>query len=223
MKPLIYILCLLQLLSCKQDDLKNSVLKLTRQKEIPTRDSLIHTYEKLYRFSLHGDFNGDGKQETIFQNNINTKTGLSIDSFPSTNWETMMFYFNREINSDIFLTCKTLTKDTLHLGSGFGLYRLINLGDVNHDKTDELAIAVENADFSRINHCYIYTLKNKKWIELKSFSIHEDAFDEEYSMKAIKGFLENKKGKWYYLDYLEDMEYENEKDVGKMKELKLPK
>lgn len=219
----INIFFLLIFMSCTNGEQKNTAQTIQIQKNQQVRKSIPVTYEKTYRFSLIGDFDGDGKKEELFQNNIDTKTGLSIDSFPNWDWENTIEYFYKKVSSEIIITCPNLTNDTLYLGSGFGLFRLINLGDLNGDNKDDFALAIENADFSQVNHCRIYSLINKNWKELKSFYIHEYAFAEEYSLKAIKGFLENKKGKWHYLDYLEDMEYENEKDVGKMKELKLPK
>ena len=64
--------------------------------------------------------------------------------------------------------------DTLHISSGgqlLGLSYLKNEGDLNGDGTDEVSYVVNWADWSNLNTWHIVTYKNKKWIELYSFSI----------------------------------------------------
>jgi len=91
----------------------------------------------------------------------------------------------------------------------FGLYCLINIGDINHDGKDEIALAVDYCTFTRVGRCDIYTICKGKWTLLKQFQIHDDAFtwgrDEESPLPftEIKGYLEKRKGKWHYKDYME--------------------
>lgn len=219
---------LLVLSSCAQIQSKGSDV----EKDSLTQNSIDSLYPVIRYYALdkkqiRGDFNGDGKLDTLFQNNINLESGMPIDSLPELpEWENMLSYLD-EHYSNIIVTYSKNQSDTLYLGAGFGLFCFINLGDLNHDKKDEFAFVTENADYSRVNHCYIYTLCHNKFTQLKSFYIYEGTFDSYDTIvpkaNEITNFLEKQNGKWMYSDYLEDMEYENEKDVGKLKVLKLKK
>jgi len=188
------------------EDSSNKINKLSSQ------DTLVY----LKKFSLTGDFNGDGKLDTINQNVIIANSKKQIDYFPSSQWDTIENYFDR-IKADVILTVKNQKCDTLHLGSGGGLYCLINIGDNNKDKKDEIAIVVDYYNFTNISPCNIYTLCNNKWKVLKSFKIHENAFDYEGQnipdFKQIKGFLEYRKNKWLYIDYEDLFNAETDKDT----------
>jgi hypothetical protein len=121
------------------------------------------------------------------------------------------------IGAEVILTLKNRKCDTLHLGSGGGLYCLINIGDINKDKKDEIAFVVDNYGFTNISLCTIYTICGTEWNELKSFQIHESAFDYEAKnisdFKQIKGFLEYRKNKWFFIDYQDWFNAESDKDT----------
>jgi hypothetical protein len=182
----------------------------------------------LQKLSIDGDFDGDGQLEILFQHNFSLRYQKEIihaaDPF-GNEWDTVMQWFDRQ-QPDIYLTMNQKNSDTLHLGSGQGLYCLINLGDNNKDGKDEIALVVDYLDFSRVNTCKIFSLCKNKWKLLKEFSIHEGAFDFENDGNAIpdfseiKEFLEKHNGKWGYKDYLDDFS-DKQEDVGKMKGLKL--
>ena len=105
--------------------------------------------------------------------------------------------------------------ERLHLGLAQGLYCLINIGDINSDGKDEIALVIDYLDWSSVNSCKIYTLCNNKWTLLQQFAIHEMAFDFEGGQSPIfsdiKGYLEKHRGRWLYLDYLDDMNEETER------------
>lgn len=224
----ISIIIMLVLGACSQTSQKNIQSNkdtLVKIKNNSTKH--VVKYYPLEKKLLIGDFDGDGKTDTLYQNNINSETSLPIDSLPELEeWDDIISYLDQNY-SNIIITSSKNKADTLHLGAGFGLFCLINLGDLNHDKKDEFAFVTENADYSRVNHCYIYSICNKKFIQLKSFYIHEGSFDSYDNLipkqNEIANFLEKQNGKWMYMDYLDDMAYENEKDVGKFKVLKLNK
>lgn len=184
----------------------------TSSNKSPSQDTLVY----LKKYSLTGDFDGDGKLDTIVQNLINANTKQQIDYFSSNQWDTIENYFSR-IEADVILTLKNHKCDTLHFGSGGGLYCLINLGDNNNDKKDEIALVVDDYSFTNISTCKIYTLCNNKWIELKSFKIHESAFDyygeNIPDFKIIRGFLECRNNKWFYIDYEDWFNADTEKDT----------
>lgn len=217
---ILLLLCCITFLSCEHS--KKNVISKNISKTIVEKDTLVY----LKKLSITGDFNGDGKLDTINQNVINEMTHELINSFPnSVNEESMQRYFDK-MNADIILTMKNRKCDTLHLGSGSGLYCLINLGDNNKDRKDEIAFVADYHSISNISQCTIYTICNTKWTELKSFDIFESAFDYTDEnipeFKQIKGFLEHRKNKWYYIDYMDWWAAKSDKDTI-LKPLKIKK
>ena len=173
-----------------------------------------------------GDFDGDGRKDTIFQHNYSRLTRTEIDNSadPFQNeWDTVVKWFYDQ-DADLYLTINKYNQDTLHVGTAQGLYCLLNIGDNNADGKDEIAFVIDNLDFSKINSCKIYSFCKDKWTRLKQFRVHESSFestsDKAPTFDNIKDYLEKKNGKWVYRDYLQN-DYEKEEDVGKMLTLKL--
>ncbi len=222
MKQTIYILTLtLGLLSCNGKTEK-TVDKSTVPK---TTDDKIKLH-KLKKLFVVGDFDGDRKQDTIFQHNFSRLTRTEIDNSadPFQNeWDTVVKWFYDQ-DADLYLTINDNKQDTLHLATAQGLYCLINIGDNNSDGRDEIALVIDYLDFSRVNSCKIFSLCNDKWTLLKQFGIHEGSFDfttdKAPIFDNIKDFLEKQNDKWVYKDYSQDG-YETQADVGKMTKLKL--
>jgi hypothetical protein len=202
--------------SCSSSDIKNSENNLETSLNNKKVEHKETKYIHLSKLSINGDFDGDGKTDTLFQNTINKTSKVQIDSFPDNKWDSIENYFYK-INSDVILTISNRQNDTLHLGRGGGLYCLINIGDNNNDKKDEIAFVVDYYNFTNINPCFIYTLCSNTWKELKSFKIHENAFefkgDSANTFKQIKGFLEFRKNKWFYIDYYDWFKAESNKDT----------
>lgn len=222
MKQTIYILTLtLGLLNCKSQTEKtidNSIFPKTADNKIK-----LHKLEKLF---VVGDFDGDGKQDTIFQHNFSklTKAEIEYSADPFQNeWDTVVKWFYDQ-EADLYLTISKSNTDTLSLGTAQGLYCLINVGDNNADGKDEIALVIDYLDFSRVNSCKIYSWCKDKWTLLKEFGVHEGSFDfttdKAPIFESIKDHLEKQNGKWIYKDYSQDG-YENQEDVGKILTLKL--
>lgn len=222
MKQKFYILTLLLgLLSCNNRTAKT----VDNSSVIKTADDKVklHKLEKLF---VVGDFDGDRKQDSIFEHNFSrlTKAEIeqAIDPFQNE-WDTVVKWFYDQ-DADLYLTINKSNKDTLRLGTAQGLYCLINIGDNNADGKDEIALVIDYLDFSRVNSCKIYSLCNDKWELLKQFGVHEDSFDfttdKAPIFESIKDHLEKQNGKWVYNDYSQDS-YDNQEDVGKMLKLKL--
>lgn len=218
-----FLLIFLAVISCSEQQKEQPVE--TKQPE--QKDSPAMTYKLLEKKILAGDFNGDGRQDTLFQHHINWETGLSVDSCPDPwkhEWDSVVMYFSRNY-SRITLSSSLPGMDTLFLDGGLGLYCFINIGDNNHDKKDEIALVVDKTDFTRVNYCEIYTLCEKTWVQLKLFSIYEGAFDASEKEPAptdrIEGFLEKKNGTWKYLDYIDELQANDERETGRFKPLHL--
>jgi hypothetical protein len=179
----------------------------------------------LKKLFVTGDFDGDGRGDTIFQHTFSRMTRTEIDNSadPSQNeWDVVVkWFFDRD--ADVYLTLHKNDHDTLRLGPAQGLYCLINIGDINADGKDEIALVIDHLDFSSVNSCLIYSLCNNKWTLLKQFDVHEDAFnftsEEVPSFDRIKNYLEKQNGKWVYNDYSQG--YDGPKEVGEMLVLKL--
>lgn len=128
-----------------------------------------------YRFSITGDFDGDGKKENLVEHYV------SGHDFKETNkfYENLSDY-EQLINLTMqkkpisFVSSDNNSIDTLHIasrGGHFGLSFLKNEGDLNGDGTDEVSYVVNFADLSSWNTYIIMTYKNNKWIELYYFDI----------------------------------------------------
>jgi hypothetical protein len=213
----------LGLLSCNSETEKtvdNSTVSKTLDDKIK-----LHKLKKLFVF---GDFDGDGKQDTIFQHNYSrlTKSEIEFAADPFQNqWDTVVKWFYDQ-DADLYLTINKSNQDTLSFGTAQGLYCLINIGDNNADGKDEIAFVVDFLDFSRVNSCNIYSFCKDEWTILKQFSVHEGSFDFNADkapiFDSIKDHLEKQNGKWFYKDYSQDG-YQEQGGVGKMFTLSLKK
>lgn len=192
---------------------------------LKTSDNKIKL-RKLEKLWVTGDFDGDGNQDTLYQHNFSRLTKTEIDSSADpfeNDWDSFSkWFYDQEAN--VYLKINKTEQETLNVGSAQGLYCLLNIGDNNADKKDEIAFVIDYLDMSRVNSCVIYSLCKDKWTLLKQFGIHEDAFNftsnESPVFKSIKEYLENVNGQWVYKDYLQEG-YDKPEDVGKMLPLKL--
>lgn len=187
-------------------------------------DSLVPVFGN--RFEISGDFNGDGKIETLAEHYFDG----------NKNNETNKFYTNIEYDS---LVARTIKKnpicfvsstdklvDTLHIYSGgqlLGLSFLKNEGDLNNDGTDEVSYVIDWADWSNLNTWHLVTFKNNKWIELYSFSIWDWQIPED--LKSFKGLIEPIKEHEIQIIYMNDEALEdttiiNLNSLNKTRELK---
>lgn len=183
---------------------------------------------QLRKLAVTGDFDGDGKTDTLKERLICQQTNQEIDWAPDPfqeDWDTVAAWFHTR-QATLYLTANTIKCDSLQLGVAQGLYCLINIGDNNRDGRDEIALVVDKLDDSRVNHCRIYSLCDRAWRLLKSFSVHEDAFNfydnREPVFTEIKDFLERRNGRWVYHDYAQ-IDYDRQEDVGTMQPVNIPK
>ncbi|MDA3779540.1 MAG: hypothetical protein PF487_04850 [Bacteroidales bacterium] len=146
---------------------------------IITNDSLIPILGN--RFSIIGDFNGDGKKESLFEHYIskidNKETNKSYANAIEYD-ELVKLICKKEPMS--FLSSNNLKIDTLNISAGkqlFGLMFLKNEGDLDGDNADEVSYIVDWADWSNLNTYHIMSYKNNKWVELGTFPILEFQLD----------------------------------------------
>lgn len=224
-------LLLLALLGHCTQAAKKQTLPNAPPATLPPRASKPHL-RKASKLFVTGDFNGDQRSDTVYQHTFSGLTKTEADSLidPFRVDQDAVVEWLSQHDIRIFLTLGQQAQDTLWAGSGQGLYCLLNIGDNNGDKKDELAFVVDYYDFSQVTSCTIATRCAGKWATLKEFSIHEGAFelpaDTASAVPAaaateIKGFLEKRKGHWVYTDYLQNTQ-EAVENV-KMKKLRLPR
>jgi hypothetical protein len=204
----------------------NNIDKVKVEKEIDlvssnemllfSKDSLSQIgFSKLSKLFLIGGFNGDGKKDSLIQNNISELTNQPIDSIPDMPFDSLQRHFDK-LYSRIIITSSNNKFDTLGLGSGKDLFCFINIGDNNNDKKDEIAVVVNNCSFTNICECQIFTLCDNGWKELKLFSIHRGTFLYDTSktqFNGIKDFLEFRNNRWVYMDYYNWINAETAKDT----------
>lgn len=184
------------------------------------------SFHPLGKSFITGDFDGDSRADSLFQFNFSHLRQVEIDSAPdpmAVEWDAVARWF-QEQESEVYLLMNNGPRDTLHLGMAQGLYCLLNLGDLNADGKDEVALVVDLCDFSQVNSCKIYSLCQGKWTALKQFHLLEDAFDFEGDVAPVftqvPGFLEKQNGHWAYRDYMEE-EADNGAEAGPSKKLQL--
>lgn len=132
-----------------------------------------------YRFRITGDFNGDGKQDTLTEHFVNGITHREMNK-----------YFDLGGNEDVYDEARFL--EPYHVRSfassgdkkirpllndsdcGFGFRYLHNEHDLDGDGADEVSYITDYADFSTINFLEIMTYKKGHWYYLYSFVMHED-------------------------------------------------
>lgn len=181
--------------------------------------------EQLERKSIIGDFDGDKKADTLFEIHTSGEKDSIITEIPFIDDydKTVDYYFKNSIRTSLKSSNKKIKE--LDLGTSFGVYCLINIGDNNNDRKDEIALVIDYCDFSNLNSCKIYSLCNNNWKMINHFSIHEAAFEysegEKLDPNIIGDYLQKKDGKWFYADALEVLQSDD--TIIKMKPLKIKK
>lgn len=130
-----------------------------------------------YRFIIQGDFNGDGKKETLTEHYASSADGKETNKFydSTINEDQFMALIHQKL-SYVYLSCSDKKIDTLDLEAGeqvLGIAYLKNEGDLDGDGGDEISFVRDWADWSNMNSVSIYTLKKGLWKEYISFEIHE--------------------------------------------------
>jgi hypothetical protein len=155
----------------KQDSSKTTNLLEETLEAIPENIKPVFGY----RFILSGDFDGDGKKESLIEHFFsgldNKETNKFYDGLSDYDQLVALTVKKEPIS---FVSSDNKRIDTLHISSGgplLGLSYMKNEGDLNGDGTDEVSYVVNWADWSNLNTWLLMTYKNKKWTVLYSFSI----------------------------------------------------
>jgi hypothetical protein len=181
-------------------------------------DTLFYELEKTY---ITGDFDGDGIIDTLFERNISQLTGEEIVRIPlklGGNFYDDVDFMHQQ-KSKLFMSWNKANRDTLHLEQGFNLLLCLNLGDVNKDGNDELAVMVNDFGISSVENCRIFSYCQNQWKELLKFSVFaSDAYlNANFNACQVnKGFLYKEGDNWFYYDFYESLIDLTEKHRGLM-------
>ena len=202
-------------------------LKAVKSEQQQHKDQEIDTASAraVMLHTVIGDFNGDGKPDTLKEGFYSRALKKPIREIPFAESQDELAYWSCQLNSLLYAKASEL--DTLRPAKGsceqLGLDYLINVGDLNKNRTDELALVINWADFSSVNSCKIFSYCSGKWKQVFAFTIHEMITTEEQEQLGIgiPGFLEKRQGTWFYKDYLEQLNANSEKEAEEMHKLKI--
>ena len=135
------------------------------------------------RMTIVGDFDGDGRQDTLRESYI---SALTNEETPKQ-YDSVDYLRNMDLTAEAQPITRLLSSipgvDTFTVTDNFqqsGISCFSNLGDVNGDGTDEFGYFVNWADMSSLNTYVIMTIKNNKVTELFAFPINEMvSFDKD--------------------------------------------
>lgn len=129
-----------------------------------------------YRFVLEGDFNGDGKKETLTEHYFSAKEGKETNKFYEDIPYDSLVGLTIKKEPSSFVTFSDHSLDTLFISDASQLLGIIfmkNEGDLDGDGGDELSYVIHWADWSNVNTCHLISWKKNKWVELYSFGMWE--------------------------------------------------
>jgi hypothetical protein len=146
-----------------------------------------------YRFSVEGDFDGDGKKETLTEHFVSGIDGKETNKFydSTINYDQLIVLVGRK-EPKSFAISSNKKIDTLHIAGGWqclGLSMLRNEGDLNGDGRDEISYVINHADWSSINTCYISTFTKEGWKVLHRFEIRDWQLPELPDSQKIIGIM----------------------------------
>ncbi|MRI63591.1 hypothetical protein EDM00_06255 [Ornithobacterium rhinotracheale] len=131
---------------------------------------------KGYRFSIEGDFDGDGQKEKLTEHYFSGKTNKETNKF----YKGLKYYdfITVVVNKKpyCFMTSSNPAMQSLPVSDNkqqAGLMYVKNEGDLDGDGGDEVSFVVNYADSTSNNEWVIMTYKNKQWKRLYSFEIRE--------------------------------------------------
>lgn len=203
----------------KQTENKNDtdpIVQTDPANNISEQDAILHEKEKMVgirNVTINGDFNGDGVKENLKSELYSKRDKQIIREIP----EDCELGCICEYDPILYLKSTDSRIPELRLGSScqiFGIGKLSNIGDVNNDGKDDIAVIVNWASYSGLNTCYLYGLCNGTWLELFSFLISDASLfvDDKYcpDQLDVSEQIFKKDGKYYYY------EFELDRDVKKM-------
>ena len=152
---------------------KHAIIDSVKIKEV-TDSTVIDTPIMGYRFTLIGDFNGDGKKDTFIEHFYSEVEHQETNKFFSGKediYDLDKIKNRKEVRS--FFLCSNPSIDTLYAGGVIGPLFIKNEGDLDGDGGDEIGYVPSLPQMSSMNEYYVLSLKHNEWVVLYSFEIRE--------------------------------------------------
>lgn len=128
-----------------------------------------------HRFVLYGDFDGDGRPDTLTEHFFSGIDNRETNKYYKDIDYDLQVRLNDQKEPYVFVSGSNHDIDTLHTGSGqvLGLSWLKNEGDLNGDGTDEVSYVSDWADWSNFNTCHLVTWRHHRWEELYCLPVND--------------------------------------------------
>ena len=186
-KQILYLMTLTLVISCNhatnQKNNNNSVVKDQTQRldtsKVAQNKINIKDIKPIwgYRFRIAGDFDADGKKDTLYEHFYSMRDKKETNKYFSGIEDVWVLYDSvdaRDCRSFFLSNHKKL--DTVPIGGVFGPLWLKNEGDLDKDGGDEISFVESLPQQSSINHCIILSFKKGKWQEIYRFEVREWQF-----------------------------------------------
>jgi hypothetical protein len=131
-----------------------------------------------HRYTLIGDFNGDGQLDTLIESYQHKQTNQEIPKLQigaRLNKEAIKKIMAQEPKTSLISKNNTISNYLISAEpQQLGLAHLKNEGDLNGDGADDISYVVLWADMSSLNKCHLLSWNGKNWVELDKFDIRDD-------------------------------------------------
>lgn len=129
-----------------------------------------------HRFVVVGDFDGDGRGDTLAEHLMDRRSGTEAFKFhENEGYERRNDRLARE-RPLCYIAATGSGIDSIPLALEYpasGLAFMRNEGDLDGNGTDELSYVVDHLDASSVNDCNVVTLTRRGWKSMLSFQIRE--------------------------------------------------
>ena len=127
-----------------------------------------------YRFQIKGDFDGDGKMETLQEHFYSRRDKKETNKYFTGIDDVWILYDSVHKRDCIsYMISNNHKLDTIPVWGFFGPIFLRNEGDLDSDGGDEISYVPSLEQQSSVNSCHILSFKKGKWKELYKFVIRE--------------------------------------------------
>jgi hypothetical protein len=174
----------------RKDSIERAATQLKKQMRLDSLADIVKA-KPIWgkRMKVIGDFNGDGAQDTLYEQYISRLTGEETNKdydFTGSelgdeccDWLDYKQKWIQEKDPLVRLvslnpSIKPFNVEWGDVQNGFGY--LQNVGDLNQDSTDEIVYYIYDVDMSNTNSAALATYKNGKWKEVHHWEIMEQDF-----------------------------------------------
>lgn len=192
-----FVLCL-QLSSCNDAPIvtpQNKAIEVVDSSSITKVDTIETNQSDLnptpiwgYRFIIVGDFDGNGKEDTLRERHVALATNQETNKY-FEGVESIWHQGNEYHPVRSFLQANpTSGINELDSLGQLGLHWLENIGDIDGNGTDEIGLLKDGADYSNVNTYAIYTYRKKKWQLIYDIEVRESEFPYLPTFNPMDGY-----------------------------------